>query len=319
MAAVDTRTAGPFAGRTLIIVNPFAGHDDAMRVRRRLGAAFAGRDMPFDIAQTECAGHATELARTAVERGYARVAVCGGDGTLAEAATGLAGTTTPLGLIPLGTANQVAQNLGIPLDLDDAVHVIAVGHTTTIDVGRIDDRIFALCAGAGFDAAVMQSATRELKERWGFGAYVYAAMKEALAAAPCRFRIVADDRELEVDAVSVLVANVGELFTGWLPFRLPLAPQPGSGWNDGLFDVVIVAPQRVPDLAAILWHAAQRRFTNSDVLVHFEAARTSVDAAPPIAVQVDGDPAGTTPISMHVMREALSVIVPAPAATSLRA
>lgn len=298
------------AGRTLIIVNPFAGHDDALQVRRRLGAAFAGLDMPFDLAQTERSGHATELARAAVEQGYARVVVCGGDGTLAEAATGLAGTATPLGLIPLGTANQVAQNLGIPLALDAAVRVIADGHTATIDVGRIDDRVFALCAGAGFDAAVMQSATRELKERWGFGAYVYAAMKEALAAAPCRFRIVADDRELEVDAVSVLVANVDELFTGWLPFRLPLGPQPDSGWNDGLFDVVIVAPKRAPDLAAILWNATQRRFTSSDRLVHFQAARISIDADPPIAVQVDGDPAGTTPVSMHVARDALSVIVP---------
>lgn len=305
--------AGPYAGRTLIIVNPFAGSDEVAALRRQIGGAFSELDLGFDLVTTGHAGHATELARGAVELGYARVAVCGGDGTLAETATGLAGSRIPLGLIPRGTANQVAQNLGIPTDLDDAVRVIATGATRTIDVGRIGDRVFALCAGAGFDAAVMQAATRELKERWGFGAYVYAAMKEALTATPCRFHIRADDREFEVDAVSVLVANVGELFAGWLPLRFSLGPQPTSAWNDGLFDVVVVSPQRLPDMAAILLRSAQHRFTGSDRLAHFQAASITVDAKPAIAVQVDGDPAGTTPISMDVMRDALDVIVPAPA------
>jgi diacylglycerol kinase family enzyme len=166
-------------------------------------------------------------------------------------------------------------------------------------------------AGAGFDAAVMQSATRELKERWGFGAYVYAAMKEALAAGPRRFHINADGREIEVDAVSVMVANVGELFTRWLPLRFSLAPQPTSAWHDGLLDVVIVAPRNAPDLAEILWRSASRRFTGSDRLLHFQSHEITIDADPAIAVQVDGDPAGVTPISISVMRDAIRVIVPA--------
>lgn len=280
-------------------------------MRRRLGGAFAARGAAFDLVATERAGHATTLAREAAARGYRAVAICGGDGTLAEAATGLAGTSTPLAIIPRGTANQVAHNLGIPRALEDAVDVAVFGAPSTIDLGLINDRAFALVAGAGFDAAVMQSATRELKERWGFGAYVYAAVKEALTAGIRRFHINADGREIEVDAVSVMVANVGELFARWLPLRFSLAPQPTSAWHDGLLDVVIVAPRHAPDLAEILWRSANRKFTGSKRLLHFQCREITIDAHPAIAVQVDGDPAGVTPVSMAVMRDAMRVLVPA--------
>lgn len=306
----DESVAGARSDRTLIVVNPFAGHEEPARLRRRLGGAFAERDAPFDLITTQHAGHAATLARDAVRLGYRAVAACGGDGTLAEVATGLAGSATPLAIIPRGTGNQVAQNLGIPLSLEDAIDVAVHGRITTIDLGITGDRAFALVAGAGFDAAVMQAATRELKERWGFGAYIYAAVKEALAAAPRRFHITADGREIQVEAVSVMVANVGELCARWLPFRLPLGPRPMSAWTDGMLDVVIVAPRRPHDVAALLWQAAQRKLNSSDQLLHFQAETITIDADPAIAVQIDGDPFGETPISMAVMRDAMRVFVP---------
>ena len=110
----DAAAAGPYAGRSFIIINPKAGQRDPEKLRRRLGAAFAARSASFDIVDTTCAGHAEVLARHAAALGYRAVCVVGGDGTLAEAASGLAGTGTPLALIPGGTANQVALNLGIP-------------------------------------------------------------------------------------------------------------------------------------------------------------------------------------------------------------
>jgi diacylglycerol kinase (ATP) len=305
------RAAGAYAGRTLIIVNPFAGHEDPGRVRRHIGGAFAELDAPFDLVSTAYPGHATELARRGVSLGYRAVAAAGGDGTLAEAATGLAGSATPLAVIPRGTANQVAQNLGIPIDIEDAIHVAVHGRVTSIDLGRTGDRAFALVAGAGFDAAVMQAATRELKEKWGFAAYVYAAVREALTVAPRRFHIEADGRIIDVEAVSVMVANVGELFGRWLPLRVPLGPRRSiSAWNDGMLDVVILAPRRPHDVAAMLWNAAHGSFNTSDRLVHFQAQTITIDADPAIAVQIDGDPAGVTPITMSVMRDAMRVFVP---------
>jgi YegS/Rv2252/BmrU family lipid kinase len=303
--------AGPYAGRTFIIVNPAAGHDNPARLRRRLGGAFASREAGFDLEMTRCPGHARELAQEAARLGYRAVCVVGGDGTLAEAASGLAGTTTPLALVPAGTANQVALNLGLPQQLELAVDVAVYGRAQEIDLGRIGDRSFALVAGAGYDAAVMAAATRELKARLGFGAYVYAALREALTATPRRFRIVADGQTLELDAVTVMIGNVAQLFARWIPMRLALGPAPASAWNDGLFDVLILTTTRFPEFAEAVWRATSGNFALNKRLMHLQAREVTVEADPPIAVQIDGDPAGLTPMTARVERGALRVLVPA--------
>lgn len=307
----DEGAAGPYAGRTFIILNPAAGQEDSARLRRLVGGEFSARRASFDLAETERAGHATELAREAAELGYRAVCVVGGDGTLAEAATGLAGTETPLAVIPRGTANQVAHNLHIPSNLEEAVQLAVTGPAAPVDLGRIGDRVFALVAGAGLDAAVMASATRGMKDRWGFGAYVFAAVKEALTAQPVEFRVTADGETLEVRAVSVMLANVGELFAHFLPFPVPLAPQPRSSWQDGLFDVVVVAPRNVIDVPAVVWKALGGQFGDDDRLLHFQAKEVTIETDPEIAVQVDGDPAGTTPISARAVERAVRIISPA--------
>lgn len=279
-------------------------------MRRRLGGAFAARGAAFDLEVTQAPGHARELAVAAAAAGYRAVAVVGGDGTVAEAASGLAGTLTPLAVIPAGTANQVAYNLQIPQALEAAVEVAVNGQVVPIDLGRIGERAFALVAGAGFDAAVMASATRELKERFGFAAYIYAAVKEALTATPRTFRVVADGQAQEISAVTVMVANVGRLFARWLPVRLPLGPQPANAWRDGRFDVVILATRHLPDFAGAVWSATHLNFAGNKRLVHLQAEEITIEADPPIAAQIDGDPAGFTPITARVDREALRVFVP---------
>jgi YegS/Rv2252/BmrU family lipid kinase len=306
----NTGAVTPYGGRTFIILNPTAGQETAARLRRLLGGAFAARGASFDLVETEGAGHATELARGAAERGYRAVCVVGGDGTLAEAATGLAGTTVPLAIVPRGTANQVAHNLQIPAELEAAVEVAVHGTPTPMDIGRIDGRAFALVAGAGYDAAVMAAATRPLKERWGFGAYIYAAVKQALTAEPAEFTINADGKEIRVRAASVMLANMGELFAHFLPFAPPLAPQPTRSWQDGLLDVVIIAPRNLPEFATVLGRAAHRQFAGDDRLIHLQAREVSIHTDPPIPVQIDGDATGTTPVHARVQHGGIQVLVP---------
>lgn len=302
--------ADPYAARTFIILNPAAGQEDPARLRRLIGGEFAARRAPFDLAETERAGHATELARHAARLGYRAVCAVGGDGTVAETVTGLAGTDVPMAVIPRGTANQVAHNLQIPSNLEEAVELAVAGVPAPVDLGRIGDRTFALVAGAGLDAAVMASATRGMKERWGFGAYVFAAVKEALTAQPVNFCITADGEELKVKAVSVMLANVGELFAHFLPFPVPLTPRPKSSWQDGLFDVVILAPRNVMDVPAVVWKALGGQFDSDDRLIHFQAKEVTIEADPGIAVQIDGDPAGETPMSARAVERAVRIISP---------
>ncbi len=298
------------AGRTLIIVNPKAGQETLATLRRKIGGAFAARDINFDFVTTEYSGHATQLAREAARAGYGKVCVVGGDGSIAEAATGLVGTNVPLGVIPRGTANQVALNLKIPVALEKAVDVAIHGNPCPIDVGQIDGKAFALVAGAGFDAAVMGSATRELKERWGFGAYIYAALRQALSATPARFVITTNETRLEVSGVSVMIANVGALFTKYLPIRFPLTPKPLSSWNDGVFDIVVVAPQNFPDWATVLWNAARMKFGGNNRLIHLQAREVTIESDPLLPTQIDGDPAGETPLTATVLEQGVRIMLP---------
>jgi diacylglycerol kinase (ATP) len=300
----------PRTGRTFVILNPAAGRDDPARLCRRIGEAFVARNATFDLEETRHAGHATELARQAAARGYRAICVVGGDGTLAEAIGGLAGTDVPLAIIPRGTANQVARNLGIPTRLEPAIDVAVRGVPIPMDFGHINGRTFALVAGAGYDAAVMAAATRDLKERWGFAAYLYAAIKAALAPARPVFRIVADGHTIETRAITVMIANMGRLFASLPHPSLPLSPHPDRAWNDGLLDLLIVAPRSLPELATLVWRAANRRFTGDPRLLHLQARTISVHADPPAAVQIDGDPAGTTPITASVVPGGVRILVP---------
>lgn len=310
MAQTRQSAVGAYAGRTLIIINPKAGRQSVTSVMRRVGGAFAARKRSFDVVPTKRAGHATDLAREAAERGYRTVCVVGGDGTIAEAATGLVGTTVPLAVIPRGTGNQVALNLGIPLSFEDAVETAVHGRATAIDLGNVDGRAFALVAGAGFDASVMKTATREMKERWGFGAYIYGALKHALSMNPARFYIKADEHQLEISAVSVMIANVGALFTKYIPVRFPLTPTPLDSWRDGLFDIIVIAPQKLPDWAAVLWSAGANQFGGSERLIHLQARSVTIDADQPMPTQIDGDPVGTTPLTATVIERGVRIMLP---------
>lgn len=302
----------PYAGRTLIVLNPAAGQDDPDRLRRRLGGAFTARGAAFDLVETAGAGDAERFARRGAGLGYRAVVAVGGDGTIGEVITGLAGTGVPLGVIPRGTGNQVARNLGIPRALERAVDVAVGGATAPVDVGQLGDgRYFALAAGAGWDAEVIAAATRELKDRWGFGAYVLAGLRAGVAPPLARFRITADGEVLEVDAAMVLAANMGQYFTRGTPLEVGIAIGPGVSFRDGMLDVCIFAPRNLPDLAAVLWRIARGRYAGDGRMVYLRAREVRIESEPGVVTEVDGEVLGTTPLEARAVPGGVSVLVPA--------
>lgn len=300
---------GPYADRTLIVLNPAAGQEDPARVRRQLGGAFAVLGAPFDLVETARAGDAEAHARRGVELGYRAVVAAGGDGTIAEVITGIAGSGVPLGIVPQGTGNQLASNLGIPPDVERAVGVVVNGTARPMDLGQLGDgRYFALMAGAGWDAQVMSAATRELKERWGFGAYLYAGLRKAITPTSALFRIRADEVEFEVRAATVIIANAGELVYDLLPGELRIGPE--VSFHDGLLDVCIFAPRTLPDVAAVLWRVASRRYHGDDRLIYLRAREIRVESDPAVITQVDGDLGGQTPLVARAVEGGVRVLVP---------
>jgi diacylglycerol kinase (ATP) len=296
--------------RTLVVLNPAAGQEETPRIRRRIGGAFAVRGAQFDLVETTGAGDAERLAREAVSLGYRAVVAAGGDGTIAEVITGLALTEIPLGVIPLGTANQVAANLGIPADVDRAVEVAVNGTPAPMDLGQVaDGRYFALIAGAGWDAEVMSFATRELKDRWGFGAYLYAGLRSVITPPSAAFRITADGQSFEINAATVLLANVGQIFSDILPVNFRIGPS--VSFSDGLLDVCIFAPRNLPEVATLLWRVASRRYVGDERIIYLQAREISIEADPPVITQLDGDCVGETPLTARAIPAGVRMLVPA--------
>ena len=298
----------PDSERVLVLVNPRASGGLPEALRRRLGGAFAARCVPFDIVEPADAEDALRVARAAAERGYRAVAAVGGDGTVGLALKGTAGSGVPVAIIPFGTGNQLALNFEIPSSLEDSVRVAVDGRIEHVDLGRANGELFALIAGAGLDADVMAAATTELKNRLGFGAYLYSGLKQIITPPSADFRILADDFEVKVRASMVLLANAGTLGAGPLPVEVKVAP--GASVQDGLIDICIYAPRNLPEVARILWQVARRQFAGNDQMIFLQAKKVRIESIPEVAIQVDGEPRGETPIEVEIEPLVGRILVP---------
>lgn len=298
----------PDSERIVVLINRQAAGGLSGGFRRRLAASFADRGVPFDLLETEEPGDVYRLAREAARAGVRAVAAAGGDGTVAEALRGTAGTEVPVAILPCGTGNQLALNFRIPASLEGSVRVAVEGKVEAIDLGRVNGEHFALIAGAGLDADVMAGATAGLKNRLGFAAYLYSGLKHVMTPRPARFEIVADGEEVSVQATMVLLANVGQIGAGPLPLELRVAPE--VSFRDGLLDVCVYAPRNLPEFARVLWKVARHRYAGDDQMLFFQARRVRVESDPPVAVQVDGEARGQTPIEADVVPLAGRVLVP---------
>jgi len=296
------------ADRNLVVVNPAAGQHDTERVLRLLAGAFSVRHAGFDVVETGGPGDAVRFAREAAAQGYRAVVAVGGDGTVAEVIAGLAGTGVPLGIVPKGTGNQVAFNLGIPRGVEAAVDVVVNGVAAPMDLGQvIGGRYFAVAAGTGWDAAIVHLATRELKDRWGFGAYVYAALRVGITPPTTRYTITADGETLEMDASVVLTANMGLIVSN--PPALNMRISPTGNHRDGKLDVCILAPRNAPHAARMAWRMYRRRFGGDDRMIYLQAREVTVESDPPVFTETDGEPLGETPLRVRSVPGGIDVLV----------
>jgi diacylglycerol kinase family enzyme len=256
-------------------------------------------------------------AGTAVEIGASAVVAYGGDGTVRSVAARLAGSGVPLGLLPTGTGNLLARNLGVPVnDLDAALDVALSGHDRKIDVGRVtfdlpdrDDlpprrEIFLVMTGLGFDAEVMAAVAPRLKRRVGWWAYVVAGAR-LLRGPQTRVTIEMDGEPVIHRRVrSVIVGNCGELTAG---IRLLPAAVPDDGW----LDVVTVAPRGIVGWAAVVAAVLSGSRRGHPIVEHFRCRQVDLRAERPLPVQLDGDASGSAQ-TMGVSADPLGLIVRTP-------
>src|SRR6516162_9557588 len=225
----------PGARRAAVVANP-TKHDDITGLRDTVRSAMAGHgwDEPVWLETTAEEPGASQAAQ-AVRDGVDLVIACGGDGTVTACADGVAGSGVPLGILPLGTGNLLARNLGLPLDLDAALVTALTGTNRRLDTGSANGHTFVVMAGIGFDAKMLGDSSEPLKRRLGWAAYVLSALRH-LRDRPVRVSLVADGgTPLRVRASAVIVGNVG-----WLQGGIRLLPDAEP--DDGILDAVVLTP-----------------------------------------------------------------------------
>jgi YegS/Rv2252/BmrU family lipid kinase len=268
---------------------------------------------------TEYAGQAAECARQAVLEKLDVVLVAGGDGTVCEAVNGLVGSRVALGVLPCGTGNVWAKELGLPVftllnpnRLLVAAHLLVEATARPIDVGRANDRYFLLFAGLGFDAQVahdMEPRERATK-RLGLLPYLVAATMAAVEFYGVRTTVVVDSKVIKGRSLFILISNA-QLYGGVLRIT------PEAKLDDGWLDVVIFNGVGPTYTLRHLYSILGGRHLHDPSVKFMRARRVMVDCARPWPVQIDGDPLGTTPMTFQVIPRALRVLVPPTAPASL--
>ena len=293
--------------RVFVVLNPMAGSCTAADVRSAIKRHFVAEVWTSEVYETTGKERVVDIVRATLDHGCDLVIAAGGDGTVSDVADALVHTDVPLGIIPVGTANVLARELGIPLALDAACALLAGEHTTTsLDGMQVGEQFFMLQIGIGIDSLMIRDTEREHKRRFGRAAYLWTAFTRLIGYQPLRFTIVADGVRTRPRALQVLIANGGVL--GMAPFRWGPDIRP----DDGQIDVCIVNARTAVDYIGLVWHmlrSQQKRDRNVRYLSAKRSVVVNADLALP--VQADGEIIGETPVQVRVVPSAVRVIVPA--------
>jgi len=288
--------------RVKVIINPAAGQ--AEPVLSVLNDVFGPAGIDWEVDITHKSGDGVAAARQAADEGYDLVAVYGGDGSVSEVVSGLAEGGPPILLLPGGTGNALAADLGIPLGLAEAAALAVgdAGEVRRIDVGRSGKRWFVLRLTTGFEAEMVSAATKDMKDRFGWLAYAFTGLMAISDAPMTTYSMIIDGKAVECEGLAALVANSAS--TGVSGLRIA----DDVGVSDGLLDVVVVQRADLPGLIGSAADAAQGQ--QPRMMSRWRGKEIHLETTLPQAVLADGEDAGLTPVDVTVVPGAVGVLVP---------
>lgn len=288
--------------RFRIVCNPVSGTHDRTAIIHGVADGLRARGHWVEITPTQCAGDAVRLAREAPPDTDVVVAV-GGDGTITEAAEGLRGRETALGIVAAGTANVLAKELGLPSDVPALVATLDAGHVRRLDGGVCNGQRFMLMIGAGLDGAIAHAHTRGSSGRNSYWRYV-APVVDILVRMPLRpMQITVDGAPMPDGITSVIVSNCRG-FGG--VFEAASNADPA----DGLLDVIGLTTRSRARWTAYLFAALQRQLHEMPGTHVARGRQVSIHSDAPVPMQRDGDPFGFTDAEISIEPGAVPVIVP---------
>jgi diacylglycerol kinase (ATP) len=291
----------PLVERALVVVNPIARRG-ASRLLEKLKAT-APATVDWRVVETRPTsfrfGELEHEARSADV-----VVAVGGDGTVAETVTAVGNAPAPIAIVPGGSTNVIAHEIGAPINPTEVGHLIFGHHDIrTMDAATCNGRLFLHMAGAGFDSRIFDQTNATLKRRAGWIAYLPGAAR-SLRLPPARFHVRTDHAEMDFVSPMVLVANGAGII------RPSLALLPDITSVDGMLDMVAVTAIGGTQIVSVIGRFLTKSLQRSPHVLHVRTTRIRIEADPPMPVQLDGDVVGSTPAEMEILPRRARLLVP---------
>ena len=289
---------------TIVILNPTAGSPEHVRSWQERVESLAG-DCPVRV--TSHPGEAEELAQRAIDEGFTRIVAAGGDGTVNQVANGLADRKAALGVLPMGSVNVFAMELGLPLyNLRRCWDIIEDTNIRQIDLPIANGRYFVQLAGVGLDAQVVKETSLAFKRSFGPLSYLISAAQIAARQPP---KLFIESEETSVEEGSFVLVGNGRLYGGPFPFFKHAII------DDGLFDVVVFKRLGYLEIVKYL----QDVVFSSDIKVpeieYFQTRQLRITSEQDVPLELDGELAGNCPVDFRIRGKALRVLTPGPSSS----
>jgi len=298
--------------KVYVVFNPTAGNAaQADTVRTALSKCFTEPEWSCEVYETtdKKDEDIPALCRAAIKKGAKMVVSAGGDGTLVGVANGVVHSDVPLGILPLGTGNDLARILGIPLKLDDALKVLSGDNDRIeIDALKVADKYYFSNVSVGITPEMMKGTKSEQKKRFGRLAYLWTMFKQSRIFQMRNYNLTIDDKPQKVSAVEIMVSNTTLLETP------PNIFGSVDTLYDGKLEIYWVKARAWRDYLQLAWELIRRPGKSASKMTHLEAQHTI--RIEPVKhsqlVQADGEAIGNTPVEIALEKKALRVIMPKP-------
>lgn len=286
------------ASDTVVILNPAARGERAKRWQSKIESITKGSV----VCATSRSGHAETLARKAARDGFEKIVAAGGDGTINEVVNGLAGTSATLGLLPLGTVNVFAMELGVPANnLRHCWDIIQRGKTRLVDLPNANGKYFVQLGGIGLDAQVVKETSLAFKRSFGPLSYLISAAQIAARQPP---RLFIESENASIDEGSFVLIGNGRLYGGPFPFFKH------ARIDDGLFDVVVFKRLGYLEIIKYLQDVVFSSEIRTPEIEYFQTRHLRVTSDEDVPVELDGELVGKCPVEFGIQKKALRVLAP---------
>jgi len=294
------------ASKPAVVCNPTKANDIAQlreEITARCDSLELGEPQWYETRPDDAGARVTS---DALGSGADLVIACGGDGTVAACAGVLAGSNVPLAVVPLGSGNLVARNLGLPLERARALDIAFGPGRRRLDLLESESRRFIGMAGLGLDAAMIRDTSDALKAKVGWPAYVIGIVRAMVGSRPVHYTVTVDDRPaMQHKAVGALIANIGQLQGG-------LAILPDARPDDGLLDLALLTPRSLRDWPVLVLRILQRRPDSGRQAQLLRGRRVRIETAAPVPLEYDGEDAGdSSDLTVEVLPGAILMCVEA--------